>query len=190
MAEPRPLLLGITGASGMLYVPPLLHLLRTSDVAVHAIISEAGQKVLRLELGLAPEELGHVQRWFAPDDFAAAPASGSSCYRGMLVLPCTVGSLAAIAAGYCGNLIHRAADVTLKEKRPLLLVVREMPLNRTHLRNMLTAHEAGATICPAMPAFYNKPQNLQTMAHNFALRLCDLLHVPVADDGQSRWQGM
>ncbi len=186
----KPLIVAITGASGMLYVPPLLQLLETAAIEVHAIISPAGRQVLRLELGLQPEELPHVRRWFAPDDFRAAPASGSAHYAGMVVLPCTMGSLAAIATGYCGNLIHRAADVTLKERRPLLLAVRETPLGHTHLRNMLAVHEAGAIICPPMPAFYNKPQDLTAMARNFALRLCDLLQVPATDDGASRWQGV
>lgn len=188
--ESGPLILGITGASGMLYVPPLLDLLATAGVEVHAIISPAGRQVLRLELGMQPEQLPHVRRWFAAADFHAAPASGSARYGAMVVLPCTMGSLAAIAAGYCGNLIHRAADVTLKERRPLLLAVRETPLGHTHLRNMLSVHEAGAILCPPIPAFYNKPQDLASMARNFALRLCDLLRVPVADDGKSRWQGV
>ncbi|NLZ18404.1 MAG: UbiX family flavin prenyltransferase [Desulfobulbaceae bacterium] len=186
-----PLVLGITGASGMLYLPPFLHLLGAAGVDVHGIISRSGRQVLRLELGLQPEELPQVQRWFNHDDFAALPSSGSALYRGMVILPCTVGSLAAIAAGYSGNLIHRAADVTLKERRPLILAVRETPLNRTHLCNMLSLHEAGAVICPPMPSFYHKPQNLGDMARHFALRLCDLLQVPVAaDDDKSRWQGV
>ena len=108
----------------------------------------------------------------------------------MVVLPCTVGSLAAIAHGVCGNLLHRAADVTLKERRPLLLAVRETPLNRTHLRNMLAAHEAGATLCPPMPSFYQHPQSLNDLAHQFAARICDLLDVPVASTTINRWQGI
>ncbi len=181
------LLLGITGASGMIYVTALLDLLAGQNVEIHAVISESGSKVLRLELGLSPQELPGINRWFAADDFTAPPASGSACYDAMLILPCTVGTLGAIAAGWSGNLIHRAADVTLKERRPLLLAVRETPLNRTHLRNMLTLHDAGAVICPPMPSFYFHPPDLSSMARQFAGRLCDLLGIRV--EGLPRWQG-
>ena len=184
------LLLGITGATGMLYVPMLLDLLATAGVEVHGIVSEAGLQVLQFELDKKPEDLPQVSRWFDANDFTAAPASGSALYDAMVVLPCTVGSLAAIAHGICGNLLHRAADVTLKERRPLLLAVRETPLNRTHLRNMLAAHEAGAIICPPMPSFYQHPQTFNDLARQFAARICDLLGVPVAATTLHRWQGM
>lgn len=183
----RRLLLGITGASGMIYVTALLDLLTGQDIEIHAVISESGSKVLRLELNLSPQELPGISRWFAADDFTAPPASGSARYDAMLILPCTVGTLGAIAAGWSGNLIHRAADVTLKERRPLLLAVRETPLNRTHLRNMLTLHDAGAVICPPMPSFYLHPPDLPNMARQFAGRLCDLLGIRV--EGLPRWQG-
>jgi 4-hydroxy-3-polyprenylbenzoate decarboxylase len=188
MGPRRCIVLGITGASGMIYVTALLDLLAGQDVDIHAIISDSGRKVLRLEQNIAPEELPTVTRWFAADDFTAPPASGSACYDAMLVLPCTVGTLAAIAAGCSANLIHRAADVMLKERRPLILSVRETPLNRTHLRNMLTAHDAGAIICPPMPSFYLHPADLNAMARQFAGRLCDLLGITV--DGLQRWEGV
>lgn len=190
MAGCQRLLLGITGATGMLYVPMLLELLAAAGVEVHGIVSEAGRQVLQFELGQKPEDLHQVSRWFAVADFTAPPASGSAQYDAMVVLPCTVGSLAAIAGGFCGNLLHRAADVTLKERRPLILAVRETPLNRTHLRNMLTAHEAGAIICPPMPSFYQHPQTLSDLGRQFAARLCDLLGVPVASTAIHRWQGI
>ncbi|ADW17945.1 3-octaprenyl-4-hydroxybenzoate carboxy-lyase [Desulfobulbus propionicus DSM 2032] len=190
MAGCRRLILAITGASGMLYVPALLQLLAEQQVEVHGIISESGRKVLRFELGWTPEQLPLVSRWFASDDFAAPPASGSALYDAMVVLPCTVGSLAAIAGGYCGNLVHRAADVTLKERRPLLLAVRETPLNRTHLTNMLAAHDAGAILCPPMPSFYTHPKDMDEMARNYAARLCDLLGIAVPAATMSRWQGI
>jgi polyprenyl P-hydroxybenzoate and phenylacrylic acid decarboxylases len=188
MVEQRRFLLGITGASGMLYVPALLDLLTGQSVEVHGIASEAGRKVLEFELGLAPEQLPLVNRWFAPDDFFAPPASGSARYDAMIVLPCSMGSLAAIANGYCANLLHRSADVMLKERRSLLLAVRETPLNRTHLRNMLTAHEAGALICPPIPSFYHHPRTIGDLARHFAVRLCDLLAVPVEAGVIERWQ--
>ena len=190
MAECRRLLLGITGATGMLYVPKFLELLSTANVEVHGILSQAGCKVLHFELGLQPNDLQQVSRWFAVDDFTAPPASGSAQYDAMVVLPCTVGSLAAIAGGFCGNLLHRAADVTLKERRPLILAVRETPFNRTHLRNMLAAHEAGAIICPPIPSFYQHPANIDDLARQFAARICDLLDVPVSVTSIKRWQGI
>ena len=190
MASSQRILLGITGATGMLYVPPLLRLFAAQDIEVHGILSEAGSKVLRLELGLEQQQVEHVSRWFAADDFTAPPASGSAPYDAMVVLPCTMGSLAAIAAGFCGNLIHRCADVTLKERRPLLLGVRETPLNRTHLKNMLAIHDAGAILCPLMPSFYARPGNMEEMARTFAVRICDLLGVAVAGTDIKRWQGI
>lgn len=182
------LILGVTGATGMLYVLALLDLLAGQNIEVHGIASGAGRKVLGLELGLTPPQLPLVSRWFEPDDFTAPPASGSAPYDAMVVLPCTVGSLAAIAGGICGNLLHRCADVTLKERRPLILAVRETPLNRTHLTNMLAAHDAGAIVCPPMPAFYTRPESLDEMARSFAARICDLLGIAV-DAGVKRWQG-
>lgn len=183
-------LLGITGATGMLYVPALLQLLAGQNVEVHGILSESGRKVLRFELGLEPDQLPQVAQWFGPEDFTAPPASGSARYDAMVVLPCTMGSLAAIANGYCGNLLHRCADVTLKERRPLLLAVRETPLNRTHLNNMLAAHDAGAILCPPMPSFYTRPQDLDDMALSFAGRICDLLGIAVTSMNIKRWQGL
>lgn len=184
------ILLGITGATGMLYVPPLLRLMAAGNIEVHGILSEAGRKVLHYELGLQQHQVEHVAQWFAFDDFTAPPASGSAPYDAMVVLPCTMGSLAAIAAGFSANLIHRCADVTLKERRPLLLAVRETPLNRTHLKNMLAVHDAGAIICPPMPSFYTHPGSLEEIARTFAARICDLLGITVADTDIKRWRGI
>jgi flavin prenyltransferase len=126
-----------------------------------------------------------VTRWHDCKDFTAPMASGSSQFDAMLVLPCTMGTLAAVANGISGNLIHRAADVMLKEGKPLVLAVRETPLNRVHLQNMLKAQEAGAIIYPAMPSFYHRPADLTEMARAFAGRLCDRLGIPV--EGMKRW---
>lgn len=188
MGKGKRIILGITGATGMLYVPTFLQMLAQQPVEVHGIISDAGRKVLRFEQGIEPEHLPLVSRWFAHDDFFAPPASGSTRYDAMVVLPCSMGSLAAIARGFCGNLLHRCADVTLKERRPLVLAVRETPLNRTHLSNMLAAHDAGAIICPPMPSFYHHPKELSDLARHFSARLCDLLGVQVTDTDVGRWQ--
>ncbi len=188
MGEIKKILLAVTGATGMLYVPELLALLKEQSVEVHGIVSGSGGKVLQLELGLNEhKKLAGVRHWFDIDDFTAPPASGSSRYAAMVILPCTTGTLGAIAGGYSGNLIHRAADVTLKERRPLVLAVRETPLNRTHLRNMLAVQEAGGIICPPMPAFYLRPKTLQEMARQFAARICDQIGLDV---DVPRWSGM
>ena len=177
MEPVKKMILAVTGATGMVYVPPFLRILQENDVTVHAIISDAGRKVLQIESNLEVTDLKGVDRWFDIEEFTAPVASGSSRYDAMVVLPCTVGTLGAIASGYSGNLIHRAADVTLKEKRPLLLAVRETPLNRTHLNNMLKVHDAGATIFPPMPSFYHQPASINDLALQFAGRLCDHLGI-------------
>ncbi len=186
--KPRRIILGITGATGMLYVQPLLDLLSGHGVEVDAVISDCGKKVLKIEQALCPDDLAGVTRWFDAADFTAPGASGSACYDAMVIVPCTTGTMGAIAGGYSGNLIHRAADVTLKERRPLVLAVRETPLNRTHLTNMLALHDAGAVICPPMPSFYMKPTSLEAIALQFAGRLCDQIGLHITD--LPRWQGV
>ncbi len=188
MASGTKILLAVTGATGMLYVPAFLKLAAEQQVEIHGIISEAGKKVLQFELGKKAEDLEHVSRWYAHDDFAAAPASGSSLFDGMVVLPCTAGTMGSIACGVSHNLIHRAADVCLKERRPLLLAVRETPLNRIHLHNMLQLHDAGAIICPPLPTFYNRPADFAEMAGNYAGRVCELMGIE--NTAMERWEGM
>ncbi|MGQ9687567.1 MAG: UbiX family flavin prenyltransferase [Desulfobaccales bacterium] len=174
---PNRLIVAVTGASGMLYARELYAALGAfPDLEVHAVVSEAGEQVLRLELDLTVAELvGPRTVAHHSKNFAAPLASGSFQVRGMVVIPCTMGTLGAIAQGQSRNLIHRAAEVTLKEGRPLILVVRETPLSLVHLRNMLAAAEAGATIFPAMPGFYQRPASLEDMARNFVGRLLDHL---------------
>lgn len=181
------IILAITGASGSLYASEFLALMAELEVEVHGIISNAGRQVLRLELGIGPEELPPC-RWFACDDFTSPMASGSSLYHGMAVLPCTMGTLAAIANGNSYNLIHRAADVCLKERRTLVLGVRETPLNRVHLENMVRADQAGAIICPPMPAFYHHPADFAALARDYATRVASLLGIEVA--AMRRWHGV
>ena len=185
MKKVERIILAVTGATGMLYIQPFLDILQQNNIWVHAIISSAGCKVLKLESGIEPDDLIGIERWFGIDEFTAPVASGSSQYDGMVILPCTVGTLGAIANGFSGNLIHRAADVTLKEKRPLIMAVRETPLNRTHLKNMLAMHDAGATIFPPMPSFYHKPESIEVMARQYAGRLCDQLGISAP--GMKRW---
>lgn len=181
----KKLLFAMTGASGMLFVTSFLEMLTGRDLVVHGICSASGRDVLAREQGLTPEQLPSVERWFDPSDLAAPPASGSSDYQAMVVLPCTMGSLAAIAGGLSINLIHRAADVMLKERRPLVLAVRETPLNRTHLNNMLAAHDAGAVICPPLPSYYLRPTTLAEAAQTYSWRLADQLGIAIS--GRKRW---
>lgn len=178
-------LVAVTGASGMLFLQPFLRLLGEQDVVVHGICSDAGREVLSFEEGLNPEDLPVVSRWFDLHDISAPPASGSSGYAGMVVLPCSMGTLAAIACGLSINLIHRAADVLLKERKKLILAVRETPFNRNHLQNMLKAHDAGAIICPPMPGFYLKPKTLAEAAETFAWRLAD--QIGLRGMSRKRW---
>ena len=188
MPDKKKILLGITGASGMLFVTSFLDAIAGLDVLVHGMCSASGRNVLKMEQGFTPEQLPGVSRWFDPEDFSAPPASGSSDYASMVILPCTMGSLAAIAGGLSLNLIHRAADVMLKERRPLVLAVRETPLNRTHLTNMLTAHDAGAILCPTMPSYYLRPQTLAEAAETYSWRLADQLGLVIAE--RKRWSDL
>jgi 4-hydroxy-3-polyprenylbenzoate decarboxylase len=187
MKARKKIIMAITGASGSVYAVEFLKLMVELQVEVHGIISKAGRQVLQLELGLTPEQLPDC-RWFAIDNFAAPMASGSSLYLGMAVLPCTMGTLAAIANGNSMNLIHRAADVCLKERRRLVLSVRETPFNRVHIENMLRADGAGAVICPAMPAFYHQPRTILELARDYATRVATLLGLEVPS--MQRWQGL
>lgn len=180
------ILLGITGASGMLFVVSFLEVLAGMGILVHGICSRSGRQVLKMEQDLQPEDLPGVSHWFDPDNLSASPASGSSDYTAMVVLPCTMGSLAAIAGGLSINLIHRAADVILKERRTLVLAVRETPLNRTHLINMLAVHDAGGVICPTMPSYYLRPDTLSKAAQTYAWRLADQLGLDVPE--RKRWR--
>ncbi|NOX25847.1 MAG: UbiX family flavin prenyltransferase [Deltaproteobacteria bacterium] len=184
---PKRIVLAITGASGALYAVDFLKIMAELAVEVDGLISAAGEKVLRIELGLAKADLKPVRRWYEAGDFTAPMASGSSRYHGMAVLPCTMGTLGAIAGGQSRNLLHRAADVMLKERRPLVLAVRETPLNGIHLKNMLAAHEAGAIICPAMPAFYHRPAEISDLARDFAMRVASLLGIDHPD--RRPWEG-
>ena len=179
------LLVAVTGASGMLYIRSLLAELAGQELTVHGICSTSGSKVLKMEAGLQPGDLPLVSRWFPEDDFTAPPASGSSNYDAMIILPCSMGTLAAIAGGLSINLIHRSADVMLKERKTLILGVRETPLNRTHLQNMLRVHDSGGIICPPMPAYYLNPKNLDEAARTYAWKVADLLGLDMP--GRKRW---
>lgn len=174
------IILAVTGASGMPYALSLAReLSRNPETELHLIVSEAAKKVLELESDTGADELAAMAHAaYSQNDLAAGPASGSWRHAGMIVCPCSMASLAAISAGLGSNLIHRAADVTLKEGRRLVLVPREAPFNEIHLRNMLAASQAGARILPACPGFYGRPRTIDDIADFIAARALDLLDVP------------
>lgn len=175
----RRIILAVTGASGMPYAIRLLEALRdTPGIEPHLILSDAARQVLALESEATPQDLAAMAaRTYSQNELAAGPASGSWLHQGMVVCPCSMASLAAIAQGLGSNLIHRSADVTLKEGRPLILVTRETPLNQIHIKNMLAASQAGAVILPASPGFYHKPQTIYQLVDQLVARILDRLGV-------------
>lgn len=174
------LVVGISGASGMPLAQAVLENLgMVPDLEVHLMISKGSEQVLQAECGLTSAHLmRHAHAAYEISDMAAGPSSGSWRHDGMLVCPCSMSSLASIANGTGINLLHRAADVTLKERRPLVLVARETPFNLIHLRNMLAVTEAGGTIMPFTPAFYTRDVSLEAMMKHFTGRLLDQFHIP------------
>jgi 4-hydroxy-3-polyprenylbenzoate decarboxylase len=191
------LTLAITGASGATLGRELLRALENDErvTRVHFIASENSLRVLAEELGvsgrndLVEKLLGAAPKktiQHADADIGAPIASGSHPSDGMIILPCSMGTLAAIAHGLANSLIARAADVALKERRPLILCVRETPFNRIHLRNMTLAAEAGATIFPCMPAYYANPKSSSEMAKEFAYRV--LAHIGLQQPGAYVWK--
>ncbi len=188
---------GVTGASGSVFAQQLLLALENDDRVerVHLVPSESSLRVFAEELGLSGRRelveklLGMPSRkieQLAESDIGANIASGSFPSSGMIVLPCSMGTLASIANGMAQNLIGRAADVCLKEQRTLILCVRETPFNKIHLRNMTLAADAGAVIFPVMPAFYNRPIDSAEMARQFAFRV--LAHFGLPQSGMYRWK--
>lgn len=195
--EAAHLTVAITGASGAVFCRELLCALESDErvARVHFLASENSLRVLAEELGVSGRNglLEKLLDWPAAKtvqlsdaDIGASIASGSHPSNGMIILPCSMGTLAAIANGLANSLIARAADVTLKERRPLLLCVRETPFNRIHLRNMTLAAEAGATIFPCIPAFYNRPADSTEMARQFVSRV--LAHLGLPQAGAYIWK--
>jgi 4-hydroxy-3-polyprenylbenzoate decarboxylase len=195
----KTIVVGITGASGATYARKLLELLENDARVgrVHLVVSEAGQRLVAMELGLVATELKKLPELLVGStkkidllpnkDIGASIASGSYPVDGMVVIPCTTGALGAIAAGTSDDLIARAADVCLKENRRLILCVRETPLGRIHLENMLRAQTAGAVIMPAVPAFYFAPKTIDDLVTQFVCRVLEHLDLPRKE--QYRWTG-
>lgn len=189
MTQRRRVVVGITGATGAIYAVRLLKRLREAGRETHLVASPAGVLNVHHELGLdrrALEALADIAH--APGDVGAAIASGSFVTEAMVVAPCSMKSLAAIAHGLSDNLLTRAADVTLKERRRLVLMVRETPFNLAHLRNMTAATEMGAVVFPPLPAFYHRPTSIDELVDDSVERVLALLGIDQA--APKSWDGL
>ena len=187
-SNPTKLIVGITGASGTIFGVRLLQMLHGSGVETHLVMSKWAARTLVHETQHTVEEVqGLATRDYPLGDQGAAISSGSFVTLGMVIVPCSMRTLAAIANGFSDNLIHRAADVILKERRKLVLVVRESPLHDIHLENMLKLSRMGVVILPPVPAFYNHPQNLDDMINHVTMRVLDQFDIHL--DVMNRWDG-
>jgi len=198
VSEPRPIIMAITGASGAPYGVRLLQALVQAERTVSLLVSGHGLRLIQTETSLASMDglRAHIgaAAWdrrvtvYDDADRGAGPASGSHRASAMVVCPCSMGTLAAIAAGTSRSLVERAADVTLKERRPLVLVTRETPLSSIHLENMLRVTQAGAVVMPASPGFYHRPTRIEELVDFVVARVLD--HLGVATELGPRWEEM
>jgi flavin prenyltransferase len=191
--QPRRIVVAISGASGAVYGVRLLQVLRaTAGVETHLVVSDAGWRNLQQEQGIDGLERAAVEaladQLHDVHNIGASIASGSFACSAMVVAPCSMRTLAAVAHGLADNLITRAADVMLKERRRLVLMVRESPLHLVHLRNMVSVTEMGGIICPPLPAFYLRPQSVSDIVDQSVARVLDLLDLP--HNLAPRWDGL
>jgi 4-hydroxy-3-polyprenylbenzoate decarboxylase len=189
MGDPsKRLVIGISGASGVIYGLEMLRVLKDLDYESHVVLTERARKNFLLETDHSLEEVeAAAGRIYQDEDLAAPISSGSFITRGMVVIPCSIKSLSGIANSYDANLLVRAADVTLKERRTLVLVVRETPLHRGHLELMHSAASQGAVILPPVPAFYYKPKTIQDLLHHTIGKVLDCFQIP--HNLFQRWEG-
>lgn len=179
-------ILAITGASGAIYGLRLLERLRRPGTEIHLLVSRSGARTLELETGRRLAELKAMAHYYYPiHEVGARLASGSCPMDAMVIAPCSIRTMSSIAAGISSNLLLRAADVTLKERRKLILMVRESPLHLGHLRSLVALAEMGAIIAPPIPAFYHRPQSVLDVVDYSVERILDLLGVPAED--ARRW---
>jgi 4-hydroxy-3-polyprenylbenzoate decarboxylase len=183
------LIVGMTGATGTIFGVRLLRFLKSTEIETHLVMSKWGIRTLLHETSHTVEEVQKLATNVYNDNDQGAPiSSGSFVTGGMVIAPCSMRSLAAIAHGQAENLIHRAADVILKERRKLVLVVREAPLNDIHLENMLKLSRMGVVIFPPVPAFYNQPQTIDDIVNHIVVRVLDQFEIHL--DDSSRWDGV
>lgn len=186
-ARRRRIVIGISGASGVVYGIRLLEILRDCGVETHLVMSRSAQLTLAYETDLKTADIKALADvWHANSDVGASISSGSFRVDGMIVAPCSVKTLSEIATGCTGTLLARAADVMLKERRRLVLMVRETPLHIGHIRSMAAVTEAGAIICPPVPAFYTRPQSLDDVVNHTVGRVLDLFDIEFG--GMHRWR--
>lgn len=172
----KKIIVGITGASGSIYAVRLMEVLCRRGIEIHAVVTTSGEKVLDYECGITREELSRrVTKLYANDDVGAAIASGSFRMDAMVILPCSMRAAGALAHGVTDDLLTRAADVTLKEGRRLLLVPRETPMHEIHLENLLRLARAGAVVMPAAPGFYHRPETVDDFVNMMVGKICDRL---------------
>lgn len=183
------LIIGISGASGAIYGIKILEALQSTSIETHLVISNAAKITLQSELGLKISDVhAMANKYYPHTDIGAAIASGSFKTMGMVIAPCSINTMSEIAAGTTSNLLSRAADVTLKERRKLVLMVRETPLHTGHLRSMTHLSEIGAIIAPPVPAFYIKPQSIDELVSHTVGRVLDLFDIDSAL--VQRWNGL
>ena len=183
------LIVGITGATGAVLGIRLLENLSKLEVETHLVLSRWARTTIELECGMSAAELGRLaQTVHHPEDQAATISSGSFRTDGMIIAPCSMKTLAGIRVGYAEGLVGRAADVTLKERRRLVLVPRETPLSEIHLKNMLALSRMGVQIVPPMPAFYNHPRTVDDVVDHIVARILDQFDLPAPD--AKRWEGI
>lgn len=188
-SNPKRLIVGITGASGAIYGVRLLKLLQTTDIETHLVMSRSAKITLIQEMDIGAAEVSALASVVHPvDNIGASIASGSFRTMGMVIAPCSMRSLAEIATGVTSSLVTRAADVVLKERRRLVLLVREAPLHLGHLRAMAAATEIGAIVYPPVPAFYARPTSLEQMVDHTLGRVLDLFDID--NPAVSRWGGL
>ncbi len=181
------IIVGISGASGVQYGIRLLEVLAKKGVKTHLVLTEAAKQIIEIETDYLPVEVEKLATWsYSQKDFSAPIASGSYKTSGMIIAPCSMKTLGAVANGISDTLITRAADVCLKEERKLVLMTRETPLNLIHLENMLKAKRAGASILPACPGFYSRPKTIDDLIDTMAGRALDLLGIE--NDIYLRWE--
>lgn len=181
------IIVGITGASGIIYGIKILQHLQKRSIETHVVLSEWAKQTLEIEKLISLEEVEKLaHKVYDANDLAAPISSGSFLHDGMIVAPCSMKTLAGIRHGFSQNLIQRAADVTMKERRKLILMPRESPFNTIHLENMLGLSQMGVIIAPPCPSFYHKPQTLEEMVNFSAMRILDLLGIHEKSD--KRWR--
>ena len=199
-ADLRTLTVAVTGASGAIFAQKILRILEADRRVgrVHLVVSQGGFLLLKHELGIVANERKKLPSLITDgrsrkiellenDNVGASIASGSYPVQGMVIVPCSMGTLGAIAHGAAETLIQRAADVTLKERRPLILAVRDTPFSRIHLENMLRCQEAGAIIFPIIPSFYHRPKNIDELVSQYVFRV--LAHLGLPQEKQYQWRG-